>query len=126
MEKKYCSYELAYIAKKMGFDEDCFQVYENENKLRHLESEFNNSELVTEGRPNWITAPELTQLQQWVWERFKVWIISNEIPIVEILNGSVRTTGKTHFINVYSRDNAFDCPYKALQAGLIVFLTNKQ
>jgi hypothetical protein len=109
----------------MGFDEDCFQVYENQIKFRHLGSEFNNSDLTMEGYHHWITAPELTQLQQWVWEKFKVWIISNELPIVEILNGSVSTTGKTHFINAYSRDNAFDCPYKALESGLLEFLNGQ-
>lgn len=65
---------------------------------------------------NAITAPELTHLQMWIWEKFKVWITVN------IISREKR--------NMFNQSNSFDkkdfdCPYKALECGLTEFLKTK-
>ena len=104
MEKKYCSYELSILAKQAGFDEKCDGIY-SRGILVHTFGLYANSTIWQTPAVNGVTAPELTHLQQWVYEKFKVWISTIEYPPY-----------------VYGN---FNCPYNALESGLMEFLKTK-
>lgn len=116
MIKQYCSYELAKLAKEAGFDEECFGVYKTEKTFAVLDASYSNTELKVSGKfYAWISAPELTHLQQWVYEKFKVW--------VSVKNYDFNGNPLFYITNVCE---LFDCPYKALESGLLEFLKSKQ
>ena len=129
MEKKYCSYELSKLAKDAGFDEECFGVYKK-NQIHELEYPYSNTEFISEYKQSWISAPELTHLQQQVYENFQVWISANQEPqnrknIISNhvdFNYSIKKNGA----DVTFDTTSFDCPYKALESGLLEFFKNKK
>lgn len=114
MEKKYATYELSKLAKGVGFDEECdalfsFLIFHKLNNHTQTNTNLSNS------FKNLISAPELTHLQQWVYEKFKVWVSVKNYDF----------NGNTLF---YITDicELFDCPYKALEYGLLEFLKNQK
>jgi hypothetical protein len=117
MKKHYCSYELSSLAKKAGFDEKCKAIYYNE-KITERANSYQNSTILDKIYldKNSITAPELTHLQQWVYEKFSVWITAKCI-------AREKANMFTQSNSLNPRD--FDCPYKALENGLMEFLKTK-
>jgi hypothetical protein len=111
MENKYCSYELSKLAKDAGFNEKSSGIYDNGKFRMFIDriAYYTNHEL-NELYYKTISAPELTHLQQWVYEKFKVWISP--------YNSNIGNNSFSTF-NIFE---SFDCPYKALEFGLLEFL----
>ena len=120
MEKKYCSYELAQLAKAAGFDEECKFFFDFLCKEIPITTYLNNSN--SEIGDEECTAPELTHLQQWVYEKFKVWVETRFMSDFNSFIVDIREKNKECVPIIKD----FDCPYKALESGLIEFLTTKK
>lgn len=130
MKKHYCNYELSQLAKQAGFDEECQYIYYFYSLVYCSKPFTNNRILVTPlYDKNLVTAPELTKLQQWILREFKVWIYVKQ----QFINKIKGTFGyvyewqnnATYIFELISHE-PINCPYNALQEGMIVFLTHKQ
>lgn len=122
MQKHYCSYELSMLAKNAGFDEKCKAIYYNE-RLTERANSYQNSTIAEKIHldKKSITAPELTVLQQWCYEKFGVWInVLSNFGFTE-----PNLINKKQYFYMTHIDLRFDCPYKALGAGLLEFLKSK-
>lgn len=90
MKNHFVNFGLAQLAKKKGFNEDCFGYYENQDQL--LVINYNNKPLITDEQkkrpglwtidnrnteiPQWATsAPTHQQLFDWFREKHKIVVI---------------------------------------------------
>lgn len=124
MQKHYCSYELSMLAKKHWFDNKCNAIYYN--AILYEDRVLLKNSILEMTSDNVITAPELYDLQLWVYEKFGVWVCSEQ-------EQKKKIDSNVKFVYRIQKQGAdisldtthFDCPYKALEAGLLEFLKQK-
>ena len=67
IQNQFCSYEIALKLKELGFDEECFKVYDD---LGFLQAEI---EMLTLKLP-YLKAPLLQQVEQWLRDTYNYYI----------------------------------------------------